>query len=101
MFNLLNLFNIALSGGIDFYNSESHAGNSFLPFIGFMLFLIGMVMTFIGAVKMSTAKRRWNIFYDKRDAVDFTEDKYVKERKVGKVLVIIGCIMMVLSFIIL
>ena len=27
------------SAAMDFYNSEEHAGTSYLPFIGFMLFL--------------------------------------------------------------
>ena len=29
---------------MDYYNSEDHAGTSYLPFIGFMLFLAGIVV---------------------------------------------------------
>ena len=33
---------------INFYDSEAHAGSSYWPFLGFMVFLIGFVVTFIG-----------------------------------------------------
>mgnify|MGYP001516467731 CR=1 FL=1 len=36
------------SAAMDFYNSEEHAGTSYLPFIGFMLFLAGIVVIIVG-----------------------------------------------------
>ena len=35
------------SAAMDFYNSEEHAGTSYLPFIGFMLFLAGIVVIIV------------------------------------------------------
>lgn len=41
---------------IDFNDAEAHAGTSFVPFLGFMVFLIGLVFCFIGIVKINDAK---------------------------------------------
>ena len=38
------------SAAMDFYNSEEHAGTSYLPFIGFMLFLAGIVVIIVGHI---------------------------------------------------
>lgn len=90
-----------IAGQIDFYDSEAHAGESFLPFIGFMMFFIGIVLMFIGFVKISNAKRQWNLFYDDRDKKDLTQPKYVKEKKQGIVILVVGIVMLVGSFFIL
>ena len=55
---------------IDFYDAEAHAGTSFKPFIGFMMFFAGFVIIFIGIVKINDAKKQWNLFYDQRDRKD-------------------------------
>ncbi len=83
---------------IDFYDSESHQGDSYMPFIGFMVFLIGMVVLFLGVVRLTSAKRQFNIFYDQRDKQDYTEEKYKKERTIGKIMIIAGAVMMVGSY---
>ena len=44
---------------MDFYNSEDHAGTSYVPFIGFMLFLIGLVVIIVGAATYFTATRNF------------------------------------------
>lgn len=36
---------------IDFNDSESYRGTSYLPFLGFMVFFAGMMIAFIGIVK--------------------------------------------------
>lgn len=41
---------------INFNDAEAHAGTSFVPFLGFMVFLIGLVFCFIGIVKINDAK---------------------------------------------
>lgn len=87
-----------ISGLIDFSDSESYRGTSYLPFIGFMVFLIGLVVLFIGIVKINDAKKQWFLFYDDRDKKDFKKPEYIKEKKVGIVMVIIGIIMIVASF---
>ena len=55
------------SAAMDFYNSEEHAGTSYLPFIGFMLFLAGIVVIIVGLATYLTAKHNFNIFFDARD----------------------------------
>ena len=52
---------------MDSYNSEDHAGTSYLPFIGFMLFLAGIVVIIVGLATYLTAKHNFNIFFDARD----------------------------------
>lgn len=90
-----------LMGAVDFYDTEQYAGTSYVPFLGFVVFFVGMMVVFIGAVKLNNAKKQWNLFYDTRDRKDFTKPEYVRERKVGKVLIVVGIIMMLLSFILL
>ena len=48
---------------MDYYNSEDHAGTSYLPFIGFMLFLAGIVVIIVGLATYLTAKHNFNIFF--------------------------------------
>ena len=55
------------SAVMDFYNSEEHAGTSYLPFVGFMLFLAGIVVIIVGLATYLTAKHNFNIFFDARD----------------------------------
>ena len=90
-----------IAGQMDFYDNEAHQGDSILPFIGFMMFLLGMVAAFIGFVKISNAKRQWNLFYDDRDKKDLTQDKYVKEKKLGIIILVVGVVLLVGSFFIL
>ena len=86
---------------IDFYDAEAHAGTSFKPFIGFMMFFVGFVIIFIGIVKINDAKKQWNLFYDQRDRKNFSDPKSEKEKRTGKILVGVGVIMILLSFILL
>ena len=74
-------------------------GSSFLPFIGFLLFLFGIVMIFVGLILVSAAKREWNVFYAPHDAP--TEDVKAKKKKgtmKGRVVYILGALMLVASF---
>ena len=64
------------SAAMDFYNSEEHAGTSYLPFIGFMLFLAGIVVIIVGLATYLTAKHNFNIFFDARD-VRMTYDEQI------------------------
>ena len=58
---------------VDFYNNEAYAGNSILPFMGFMMFLIGLVVVIVGAATYFTAKRNFNIFYDTATTEIYTD----------------------------
>ena len=82
---------------INFNDAEAHAGTSFVPFLGFMVFLIGLVFCFIGIVKINDAKK---LFYDNRDKDDRKQPKYAKEKKTGIIFVVIGVVCMIASFII-
>jgi len=86
---------------VDFYNSEEYAGSSFLPFIGFMLFLIGIVAIFIGATKVLAAKKEFHVFFDKRNEVEMSKLKNKKNLNMGIALIVIGVVLAVISFIIL
>lgn len=53
----LSFFINKISLEVDFYNNEAYAGNSILPFMGFMMFLIGLVVVIVGAATYFTAKK--------------------------------------------
>ena len=80
-------------------NVSSDAGNSVWPFIGFLMFLFGVVIIFAGLVMTSAAKREWNVFYAPHDIS--TEDIKTKKKKgarKGRIVYILGIIMLVGSF---
>ena len=80
-------------------NVSSDAGNSVWPFIGFLMFLFGVVITFAGLIMASAAKREWNVFYAPHDVP--TEDIKTKKKKgtrKGRIVYILGIIMLVGSF---
>ncbi|MCR5516173.1 MAG: hypothetical protein K6F41_06930 [Lachnospira sp.] len=95
--NVLGLLqNVLLD--VDFYNSEEYAGDSFLPFIGFMCFLLGIVAIFLGAVKIIAAKRDFHIFFDKRNEVEISKLKNKKNINIGIALIVVGAILTIASF---
>ena len=99
------------SAAMDFYNSEEHAGTSYLPFIGFMLFLVIIV----GLATYLTAKHNFNIFFDARDVrmtyeeqimpddekARLNNEKLAKDKKKGKIIIIIGVVLVIASFVVL
>ncbi|MGN0318556.1 MAG: hypothetical protein ACI4E1_11565 [Lachnospira sp.] len=74
---------------------------AYLPFIGFMSFLVGLVILIIGATFFLSAKHQFSLFFDDRDKKLENEKKNTKEMKIGKILMIIGGVLMVLSFVLL
>ncbi|MFQ7395608.1 MAG: DUF3899 domain-containing protein [Lachnospira eligens] len=100
---------------MDYYNSEDHAGTSYLPFIGFMLFLAGIVVIIVGLATYLTAKHNFNIFFDARDVrITYEEqimpddekarlnnEKLAKDKKKGKIIIIIGVVLVIASFVVL
>ena len=101
------------SAAMDFYNSEEHAGTSYLPFIGFMLFLAGIVVIIVGLATYLTAKHNFNIFFDARDVrmtydeqimpekARLNNEKLAKDKKKGKIIIIIGVVLVIASFVVL
>ena len=75
---------------IDFNDSESYRGTSYLPFLGFMVFFAGMMIAFIGIVKISNSRHQWNIFYDQRDRKDLKSPAVNKDRKTGIIMLVAG-----------
>lgn len=73
----------------------------YLPFLGFMSFLAGLVVMIVGATYYFSAKHQFNLFFDERDKKDVTDKKNIKDMKKGKILMIVGGVLMVLSFVIL
>lgn len=92
---------VMMAGEVDFYDSESYAGTSYKPFIGFMIFFIGLVVLIAGIVNVNTAKHQWNLFYDQRDKMHFDEPKYAAQRRRGIIMIVAGIVMMLASFILL
>ena len=102
------------SAAMDFYNSEEHAGTSYLPFIGFMLFLAGIVVIIVGLATYLTA-HNFNIFFDARDVrmtyeeqimpddekARLNNEKLAKDKKKGKIIIIIGVVLVIASFVVL
>lgn len=111
----LSFFINKISLEVDFYNNEAYAGNSILPFMGFMMFLIGLVVVIVGAATYFTAKHNFNIFYDMRDVrITYDEqmmpddekarrdnEKLKKDKKRGQIVMIVGAVLIVVSFIML
>lgn len=111
--NYLSFFINRVSLDVDFYNNEDYAGDSILPFMGFMMFLIGLVVVIVGAAIYFTAKHNFNIFYDTRDVkITYDEqmlsddekaaknnEKLIKDKKKGRIIMIIGAVLIVASFV--
>ena len=79
-----------IAADVDFYNIEGNRGDSYLPFIGFMMFVVGAVVAFMGFSKYITAKKNFNLFYDLRDSV--------KNKKTGIIMIAAGIIVLIVSF---
>jgi hypothetical protein len=82
---------------IDFNDSESYQGTSYLPFLGFMCFFVGLMIAFIGIIKISNSRHQWNIFYDQRDRKDLKSPAMNKDRKTGVIMLVAGIVIMIVS----
>ena len=87
-----------ISADVDFYNIEGNSGDSYMPFIGFMMFLIGFVVIFMGFSKYLTAKKNFNLFYDQRDSVTVDKATNQKNKNIGIIMMAVGLIILIISF---
>ena len=101
MNNMVRTIMRAAFCAVNFNDAQSHRGTSFVPFIGFLCFLFGLVLLVIGIVKISYSKHQWNLFYDQRDRKDFSDPKYAKEKKAGIAITAVGAVLLVISAVIL
>ena len=106
--------NMIALNSVDFYNNEQYAGDSYVPFLGFMVFVIGLFLLIVGVSTYMSAKHNFNIFYDKRDSLvthlDGESDeeefnrlkkKADRDRKLGIGLMIVAGVCILASFILL
>ena len=77
-----------IAADVDFYNIEGNSGDSYLPFVGFMLFLIGFVVIFMG----------FNLFYDQRDSVNIDKAANQKNKNAGIIMMAVGLMFLIISF---
>ena len=87
-----------IAADVDFYNIEGNSGDSYLPFVGFMLFLIGFVVIFMGFSKYLTAKKNFYLFYDQRDSVNIDKAANQKNKNAGIIMMAAGLMFLIISF---
>jgi len=108
------LFNKIALDTVDFYNNEQYQGDSYVPFMGFMVFVVGLFLLIVGVATYMTAKHNFSIFYDQRDSLvthmdgesdeeEFkrAQKKLERDKKVGIGLMIAAAVCILASFIIL
>lgn len=72
--------------------------NPLIGGIGFAMMLFGFILMLAGFVIYSRAKKEWNLYYDKRDQVDNPDViKRNADLKKGKIMLIVGVILVVVS----
>lgn len=91
-------------------DGDKSGDGSILPFLGFMLFILGLVVLLVGAVTFFSARYNFNLFFDQRDIkvthMD-TKDpdsetklkiqKAEADKKKGKLLMIGAAVLFVIS----
>lgn len=81
---------------INFYDEEANQGDSIWPFIGFWLFIAGVMMVLYGTVNFISTWRGFRIFYDS-SAVGEKPDQETKKKQMKKYgfIIVIGIILII------
>lgn len=84
---------------IDFMDPNLNNGNSFLPFISFMMFFAGIITIFIGIILVNAAKKEWKVFYAPHDEYNDENKAKLKTGCMrGRVVYVIGIVLLAASF---
>lgn len=93
----MNWQNLLLN--INFYEEDTNQGESFWPFIGFWIFIAGVMVILYGVVSLVTERRDFRIFYD-ASASKEDEDITLKKKKMKKYAwtIAAGVVLVVVSY---
>lgn len=93
----MNITNLLLN--INFYSEEEYQGESVWPFIGFWIFIAGIVVIVYAVINLITTWREFKIFYDASALLE-KPDPELKKKKIIKysILIVVGILMIVASY---
>lgn len=83
----------------NFYAEDLNNGESILPFIGFLIFLLGFVVAILGVINLISVWREFQLWYDASE-LEKKPDTALKKAKMKKYGIIIaaGVMMVALSY---
>ncbi|MDD6571285.1 MAG: hypothetical protein PUF12_02735 [Thermoflexaceae bacterium] len=81
---------------INFYDEEANQGDSIWPFIGFWLFIAGVMLVLYGTVNLISAWRDFRIFYDS-SAMEEKPDRELKKKQMKKygIVIVVGVVLII------
>lgn len=84
---------------INFYSEEANNGDTILPFLGFLIFLGGIMVLLVGVVKLVLVWREFDLWYD-ASALEKKPDKAGKKVKMRKyvIMIAVGIVMIAGSY---
>lgn len=87
------------ASAVNIYDAEAHRGDSFLPFISFLMFLAGLVIILIAAAKLLAIRSQYHLWFDKRDELpEETQQGRKKAIITGWVIFAVGALLFLGSF---
>ncbi len=83
----------------NFYAEDLNNGESILPFIGFLIFLLGFVVAIVGVINLISVWREFQLWYDASD-LEKKPDIAWKKAKMKKygIIIAVGVMMVALSY---
>lgn len=82
-----------------FYAEDTNNGDSILPFIGFLIFLLGLIVIVLGVINFVSVWREFRLWYDASE-LEKKPDTALKKAKMIKygIMILAGVLMMALSY---